>query len=425
MKLNSAAAGVGRNRAEKDAIDKMEAEMANMIGQDDVKRRFRQICCAILDMHSGETPLQRNDNIIVYGPPGVGKTSMVKMLYEALTAVGILKGKWVHVKSGKGLMGKGTLEKYLADAKDGMLFVDEAYHLEKCRDMNTQLTSTIDPSGGSVMIVIAGYEDRMKSWLSPKNRHGNPGLVSRFNHHVLMHPYNADELMLIADLMMKTKSRMRSSAGITASLEPGGARDKLKTFAGEILKMEDSVNARSMERLLEAVCDAYRNRCVAKGLDSSAMLLSEGDVSQGYDNWMENVKASRPPPKVVGSSGGMSEAAKEAVVAELRKLTDDGRFEEAAGSIVKLNDFIGKGEDLEGYLTPECLLLLGTENEVENATKHHAPIPSSFLANLKKCVVAAWPNCTVKDNGVKNKAVPGHPGLKMSGHYVDGLRCTA
>ena len=79
MKLNSAAAGVGRNRAEKDAIDKMEAEMANMIGQDDVKRRFRQICCAILDMHSGETPLQRNDNIIVYGPPGVGKTSMVKM----------------------------------------------------------------------------------------------------------------------------------------------------------------------------------------------------------------------------------------------------------------------------------------------------------------------------------------------------------
>jgi hypothetical protein len=118
--------------------------------------------------------------------------------------------------------------------------------------------------------------------------------------------------------------------------------------------------------------------------------------------------------------GGMSEAAKEAVVAELRGLT---KFKEVAGSIVKLNVLIGKGS--EGHISKACLLLLGTEKEVSNATKPRTPIPTYFLDNLTACIVVAWPNCSVKDNGSTNKTIPGHPGLKYSGHYVDGLKFAA
>ena len=116
----------------------------------------------------------------------------------------------------------------------------------------------------------------------------------------------------------------------------------------------------------------------------------------------------------------MSQTAMGVVAAELRNLTDNGPFEEAAGSIVQLSDLIGRGR--VGFLPESCLLLLGTEKEVPMAKNARMPIPPSFLANLERCIVAAWPNCTVKHQPIRGGSIRNQ---KFNGYYVDGLKPSA
>jgi hypothetical protein len=121
-----------------------------------------------------------------------------------------------------------------------------------------------------------------------------------------------------------------------------------------------------------------------------------------------------------GRGGGISEAAKATVVAHLRGLVNDGPFEEAAGSIVKLRSLIGTGvPENKGYIPKSYLLRLGSPSEVEQAIKPNATIPSSLLANLKDCIVTAWPNCTVENQSIRGGSVRNH---KFNGYYVDGLK---
>eukprot|EP00966_Prymnesium_polylepis_P048191 1115876-Prymnesium_polylepis.1 len=118
-----------------------------------------------------------------------------------------------------------------------------------------------------------------------------------------------------------------------------------------------------------------------------------------------------------GAGGGaMSQAAQDAVVAHLRGLVEDGPFEVAAGSIVKLNDLIGKGS--EGFIPPAELLHLATPAEVEKAKKSRTPIPANFLDNLKACIAAAWPSCTVEENSTQREI----DGQRFKGFYINGLK---
>eukprot|EP00326_Haptolina_ericina_P015774 CAMPEP_0181176026 /NCGR_PEP_ID=MMETSP1096-20121128/4405_1 /TAXON_ID=156174 ORGANISM="Chrysochromulina ericina, Strain CCMP281" /NCGR_SAMPLE_ID=MMETSP1096 /ASSEMBLY_ACC=CAM_ASM_000453 /LENGTH=334 /DNA_ID=CAMNT_0023264077 /DNA_START=30 /DNA_END=1034 /DNA_ORIENTATION=+ len=120
------------------------------------------------------------------------------------------------------------------------------------------------------------------------------------------------------------------------------------------------------------------------------------------------------------AGGGMSETTVGVVAAELRKLTDNdnGPLEEVAGSIVQLNDLIGRGRERQQLFPDACLLLLGTEKEVPMAKNARTQIPPSFLANLERCIVAAWPNCTVKHQPTRGGMIHNQ---KFNGYYVDGL----
>ena len=137
-------------------------------------------------------------NFFITGDSGVGKTSIVKqMMYEPLHALGVLPGKFVE-KTPKELQKAGALEEALEEADGGMLFTDEAYGLGNSAATTTHLVALVPPQGGNVANVVAGYKDKMFTWLGT-----NQGLAARFPHQIDIPAYTADELVDIGALFIK------------------------------------------------------------------------------------------------------------------------------------------------------------------------------------------------------------------------------
>src|SRR5213078_1979238 len=93
----------------------------------------------------------------------------------------------------------------LARAMGGVLFIDEAYYLhrpENERDYGQEaieiLLQVMENRREDLVVILAGYKDRMDSFFG-----SNPGMSSRIAHHIDFPDYSADELVAIANLMLK------------------------------------------------------------------------------------------------------------------------------------------------------------------------------------------------------------------------------
>lgn len=141
---------------------------------------------------------EQNLNWLICGDSGVGKTTLVKcLLYNPLKKLGVLTGKFVEV-SPRMFKGKRDLQKNLEKAEGGMLFIDEAYGLSKSVAL-TELCAQLQPGApGTVMVVLAGYEDKMNALLGE-----NQGLSARFPNQITMPPYTVDELVKIGESIVK------------------------------------------------------------------------------------------------------------------------------------------------------------------------------------------------------------------------------
>ncbi len=143
---------------------------------------------------------------VIYGPPGVGKTTFAKILSKIYSAFGSYNDDF-HIVSRSdlisGYMGRTAkkTQKIIDQCENGVLFIDEAYSLgADSVDTDTYSKECIDTLNLNLIernfiCIIAGYKDELEKCFFNKN----PGLSRRFRFTYNLNGYNSEELYKILD----------------------------------------------------------------------------------------------------------------------------------------------------------------------------------------------------------------------------------
>ena len=206
------------------------------------------------------------------GNPGTGKTTVALRMAEILHRLGyIRKGHLVSVTRDD-LVGQyightaPKTKEVLKRAMGGVLFIDEAYYLyrpDNERDYGQEaieiLLQVMENNREDLVVILAGYEDRMDRFFG-----SNPGFRSRIAHHIDFPDYTNDELLAIAELMLRDMNYKFTSDARDAFVRYIALRKAQPLFS----------NARSIRNALDRIRLRQANRLVA---DQNA-ILSVDDV---------------------------------------------------------------------------------------------------------------------------------------------------
>ena len=143
------------------------------------------------------------------GNPGTGKTTVARILVQLYKALGILeRGHLIECDRKSlvaGFVGQTAIKTadLIQKSMGGGLFIDEAYSLVKGgqgdfgREAIETLLKMMEDHRGEFMVIVAGYPVEMQTFLE-----ANPGLMSRFDKQFGFQDYSAEELLLIAKMML-------------------------------------------------------------------------------------------------------------------------------------------------------------------------------------------------------------------------------
>ncbi len=299
----------GAAAAERRAVllDEATAELDRQIGMSGLKEQIRtfraRMRMAEKRKELGLKTTKSANHMVFVGPPGTGKTTVARIIAKTLCGLGIVGTKNVVEVSGRELLGQyvghseENLRQALARAKDGVLFLDEAYALVQDR------TSSADPFGQAIVdelvkqledqrsqlcVIIAGYPSDIERFLN-----SNDGLRSRFAHRFHFETYSPDELSEIAEVMAADRDDI---------IDPP-AREVLLTacekLAGATMGDRPAIdfygNGRFVRKVLEAAAD-YRDLRNEEDppvlLDEAAvMTIRESDMSAGLAKVLAEIES--------------------------------------------------------------------------------------------------------------------------------------
>ena len=150
-------------------------------------------------------------HMIFAGDPGTGKTTIAKIVAEALFEIGAIpENKCTEATVDsliKGYVGQTAenTRKILDNALGGVLFIDEAYQLTVKEGQNTfndealsVLIRYMEEHRKDLIVIAAGYSKEMKEFLG-----SNIGLSRRFQW-VEFEDYSPQDMANIFNLMMKS-----------------------------------------------------------------------------------------------------------------------------------------------------------------------------------------------------------------------------
>jgi probable Rubsico expression protein CbbX len=254
-----------------------DAEIETVLGQLDeelialkpVKTRIREIAALLLiDRLRRELELSSNRptlHMSFTGNPGTGKTTVAMKVADILHRLGYIDKNKVVAVTRDDLVGQYVghtapkTKEVLKRASGGVLFIDEAYYLyrpENERDYGVEaieiLLQVMENERENLVVVLAGYKDRMDNFFR-----SNPGMSSRVAHHIDFPDYTVDELVLIAQMMVKQEQ-----------YELGPEAEKaLRAYLERRMQQPLFAHARSVRNAIERARLRHANRIYQATLD--------------------------------------------------------------------------------------------------------------------------------------------------------------
>jgi probable Rubsico expression protein CbbX len=245
-------------------LDELEGQL---VGLAPVKKRIREIAALLLIARLREEQGLTTDKPTLHmsftGRPGTGKTTVALQMAKILQQLGYVRKGHLIVATRDDLVGQYVghtapkTKEVIKRAMGGVLFIDEAYYLyrpENERDYGQEaiemLLQAMENQRDDLVVILAGYKDRMDTFFQ-----SNPGFHSRIGHHLDFPDYTLDELLAIAELMIR-KQHYTFDAESRAAF-----RDYL------VLRMKQPhfANARSVRNGLDRIKLRQANRLIARG----------------------------------------------------------------------------------------------------------------------------------------------------------------
>lgn len=251
-------------------IDDIMADINKLHGLDKVKKLFANICNAkTYESKRITTSDGGRYHMVFTGNPGTGKTTVARLVADMYYSLGIIKSNVLVEKRASDMISHwpgGTPNRVRAiveEAKNGVLFIDEAYGFVSLKSGNDNkgqqalecLMQAIDT--GSVVIILAGYQDEMNELFDM-----NPGLKSRIGYNVHFSDYNIDDLVEI--LVGKLKER-------GYSIDDAAMPILVDCVKGKMAE-PDFGNVRGIEVLCQRLDEKYKVFVERKGYEDDRCL---------------------------------------------------------------------------------------------------------------------------------------------------------
>ncbi|MDQ7792811.1 MAG: AAA family ATPase [bacterium] len=251
-------------------VEEIMRELDALVGLGQVKRLVREIQAFVsIQARRAREGLVSEPmvlHMIFRGNPGTGKTTVARLLGKILRESGVLeKGHVVEVERADlvgeyiGHTAQKTREQ-LRRALGGILFIDEAYSLARGGDKDfgreaiDTLVKAMEDQKRDLILILAGYQREMSGFL-----HANPGLRSRFPLHLDFPDYTVEELLAIADLMLRQR-QYRLDAEARRQLARRVEEERANPFTAD-----NSGNARLVRNLIERGMRRQASRLVEEG----------------------------------------------------------------------------------------------------------------------------------------------------------------
>jgi S1-C subfamily serine protease/predicted ATPase with chaperone activity len=276
-------------------LETVKSEIGRLVSrlQVEAARREQGLPVAPISLH-----------MVFAGPPGTGKTVVARLYGEILRDLGVLeKGHLIETdRAGlvAGYVGQTALKttQKIADALDGVLFIDEAYTLAGGADFGREAIETLlkemEDKRDRLVVIVAGYPDLMGRFLA-----SNPGLPSRFTKTIAFTSYEVGELVTITRSMA-----LRDGLHVCPEADP-----ILQRYFEQARTKPDFANARTARTVLERAREAQATRIApligSPGVDLTELTLAdiESAITGGNETPLGTKRLSTGTGFFVGADG--------------------------------------------------------------------------------------------------------------------------
>ena len=169
-----------------------QSALAGLVNIVHVETEIKRLRALVMQCERDDKdPCDLLESYVFVGSPGTGKTTVAKVMADALHDIGMLACNTVKVYSGLDLQAsfvgqtKDKVNDAIADAQGGVLFIDEAYTLANglySQEAVDQLVHRMaEPEHlNKTVVILAGYREEMDRMLAS----ANTGLKSRFKRRI-------------------------------------------------------------------------------------------------------------------------------------------------------------------------------------------------------------------------------------------------